>query len=182
MSLPKIELSPRHSITLQARADRTSRYSSIILWSLLFLPNLALAQSTPNPNTGIPPEPELSIDLTGERRRELPKSTPVYTINSTQIQQQGAKSVAEVLKNLPGFAINDTGFGADIHTGTYYRGASINQSIILLNGRPIGSNINIYHGGTDLNSIPVDEIDRIELSSGASNTALPVVMKYSSSN
>jgi vitamin B12 transporter len=115
------------------------------------------------------PEPELSIDLTGERRKDLPKSTPTYTIDSQQIQRQGSKSVAEVLKNLPGFAINDTGFGADIHTGTYYRGASINQSIILLNGRPIGSNVNTYHGATDLNSIPVDAIERIELSSGAGN-------------
>lgn len=115
------------------------------------------------------PEPELSIDLTGERRKDLPKSTPTYTIDSQQIQRQESKSVAEVLKNLPGFAINDTGFGADIHTGTYYRGASINQSIILLNGRPIGSNVNTYHGATDLNSIPVDAIERIELSSGAGN-------------
>jgi vitamin B12 transporter len=115
------------------------------------------------------PEPELSIDLTGERRKDLPKSTPTYTIDSQQIQRQGSKSVAEVLKNLPGFAINDTGFGADIHTGTYYRGASINQSIILLNGRPIGSNVNTYHGATDLNSIPVDAIERIELSSGVGN-------------
>ena len=39
----------------------------------------------------------------------------------------------------------------------------------MLNGRPIGTNINTYHGATDLNSIPVDAIDRIELSSGASN-------------
>ncbi len=115
------------------------------------------------------PEPEMTIDLTGERRLDLPKSSPIYTIDSKQIQQQGAKSAAEVLKNLPGFAINDTGFGADIHTGTYYRGASINQSIILLNGRPLGTNINTYHGATDLNSIPVEAIDRIELSSGASN-------------
>ncbi len=114
-------------------------------------------------------EPELTVDVTGERKSETPKSTPTYTIDSTQMQRQGAKNVADALKNLPGFAINDVGYGADFHTGTYYRGASINQFIILLNGRPIGTNINIYHGTTDLNSIPVDGIDRIELSSGASN-------------
>jgi vitamin B12 transporter len=147
-----------------------TQFGSIFLWlcCLLLLPNLA--RSTPLVSqTTSPPEPELSIDLTGERRKDLPKSTPTYTIDSQQIQQQGPKSVAEVLKNLPGFAINDTGFGADIHTGTYYRGASIDQSIILLNGRPIGSNVNTYHGATDLNSIPVDAIERIELSSGAGN-------------
>ena len=148
-----------------------TRSGSVLFWlyCLLIFPSLArsnpLVSQAPLP----PPEPELTIDLTGERRLDLPKSSPIYTIDSKQIQQQGAKSVAEVLKNLPGFAINDAGYGADIHTGTYYRGVSINQSIILLNGRPIGTNINIYHGTTDLNSIPVEAIERIELSSGASN-------------
>jgi vitamin B12 transporter len=121
------------------------------------------------PVSPIAAEPEIEIDITGNRRLNLPKSTPVYTIDSQQIDRQGSKNVADVLKNLPGFAINDVGYGADIHTGTYYRGASTNQFIILLNGRPIGTNINTYHGATDLNSIPVGEIDRIELSSGASN-------------
>ncbi|WP_309743851.1 TonB-dependent receptor [Chamaesiphon sp. OTE_20_metabat_361] len=124
--------------------------------------------SAPLAPTPASAEPELTIDVTGERKLYLPKSTPTYTIDSQQIERQGSKNVADTLNNLPGFAINNAGYGADIHTGTYYRGASINQFIILLNGRPIGNNINTYHGATDLNSIPVDAIDRIELSSGAS--------------
>jgi vitamin B12 transporter len=114
-------------------------------------------------------EPILEVNVTGKRKLDLPKSAPIYTIDSQQIERQGAKNVADTLNNVPGFAINNGGYGADIHTGTYYRGASINQFIILLNGRPIGNNINTYHGATDLNSIPADAIDRIELSSGASN-------------
>jgi vitamin B12 transporter len=167
MPVSTTKLSAPHAQIARTIATRSG---SIFLWlcCVFLFPNFArstplISQSAP------PPEPELSIDLTGERRKDLPKSTPTYTIDSQQIQRQGSKSVAEVLKNLPGFAINDTGFGADIHTGTYYRGASINQSIILLNGRSIGSNVNTYHGATDLNSIPVDAIERIELSSGAGN-------------
>lgn len=121
------------------------------------------------PVSPISAEPDLEINVSGNRRLDLPKSTPVYTIDSQQIDRQGSKNVADVLKNLPGFAINNSGYGADIHTGTYYRGASIDQFTILLNGRPISNGINTYHGATDLNSIPVGEIDRIELSSGASN-------------
>ncbi|WP_373542844.1 TonB-dependent receptor plug domain-containing protein [Chamaesiphon sp.] len=131
---------------------------------LLASPRVNAAPEPPSPT-----EPELEIDVTGNRRLNLPKSTPVYTIDSQQIDRQGSKNVADILKNLPGFAVNDVGYGADIHTGTYYRGASINQIIILLNGRPIGNNINTYHGATDLNSIPAGSIERIELSSGASN-------------
>ena len=152
LSTNRSKVSPSLALPLCKRI--AVRYGSLSLWfcCLLIFPNLARADESNRlpsaaPITQAPPpapEPELEIDLTGERRRDLPKSAPIYTIDSKQIQQQGSKSVAEILKTLPGFAINDTGFGADIPVGTYYRGASINQSIILLNGRSIGSNINTY--------------------------------------
>jgi vitamin B12 transporter len=108
--------------------------------------------------------------ITVKSRLESQTSTPTYRITGEEIQTQGADSAAETLRSLPGFAINDAGYGADIHTGTYYRGHSINQSVYLINGRSFGSNVSTYHGGTDLNSIPVGTIDRVELSSGSSST------------
>lgn len=111
---------------------------------------------------------DITIETIGERDT-LPQSTPTYVIEQEEIKKQGANSVADVLKRMPGFAINDAGHGADIHTGTYYRGASINQSVFLINGRPINNNVNIYHGATDLNSIPVEAIERVELYSGAAS-------------
>ncbi|MBD0364102.1 MAG: Plug domain-containing protein, partial [Coleofasciculus sp. C3-bin4] len=101
-------------------------------------------------------EEEIEIIVTGEQDTLPETSSPEYTITEQEIQKQGANSAAQVLRGLPGFAINDVGFGADIHTGTYYRGSSINQSVFVINGRPIGTNINTYHGATDLNSIPVE--------------------------
>ena len=108
---------------------------------------------------------DISIETIGEKD-VLPESTPTYVIEKEEIQKQGATSVADVLKKMPGFAINNVGSGADIHTGTYYRGASIEQSVFLINGRAINTNINTYHGGTDLNSIPIEAIERVELYSG----------------
>ena len=117
------------------------------------------------------PSDEPSIEIDVEAEREIPQtSSPVYEVTEEDIEKQKPNSLAELLRNLPGFAINDAGFGADIHTGTYYRGSSINQSVYLLNGRPINSNVNTYHGATDLNSIPVESIERVELSSGTSST------------
>jgi outer membrane cobalamin receptor len=123
-------------------------------------------QQTPEPNPQ--DEADISIDVVGEQDT-LPQSTPVYVIDKEEIQKQGATSLADVLKRTPGFAINDVGRGADIHTGTSYRGASINQSVFLINGRAINTNINTYHGGTDLNSIPVEAIERVELYSGVTS-------------
>jgi outer membrane cobalamin receptor len=112
---------------------------------------------------------EIQLEAIGEKDA-LPESTPTHIIDKEEIQKQGASSVADILKKMPGFSINDVGHGADIHTGTYYRGASINQSVILINGKQINSNINTYHGATDLNSIPVEAIDRVELYSGAASS------------
>ncbi|MFN6535303.1 MAG: TonB-dependent receptor plug domain-containing protein [Nostoc sp. EkiNYC01] len=117
-------------------------------------------------------EPSDNADINIEAIAEpdnLPQSTPTYVIEKEEIEKQGATSLADVLKRMPGFAINDVGHGADIHTGTYYRGASINQSVFLINGRPINNNVNTYHGGTDLNSIPVEAIERVELYSGTAS-------------
>ncbi|MBD2436866.1 TonB-dependent receptor domain-containing protein [Nostoc sp. FACHB-110] len=122
-------------------------------------------QITPTVNE----DADITIEVVGEQDT-LSGSTPVYIIEKEEIQKQGSTSVADILKRMPGFAINDVGYGADIHTGTYYRGASINQSVFLINGRPINNNINTYHGSTDLNSIPVESIERVELSSGVAST------------
>ncbi|BAY92158.1 MULTISPECIES: TonB-dependent receptor plug domain-containing protein [unclassified Tolypothrix] len=122
----------------------------------------------PTTNTNSNDEADINIEVIGAEDT-LPQSTPTYVIEQAEIKKQGANSLADVLKRMPGFAINDAGHGADIHTGTYYRGASINQSVFLINGRAINTNINTYHGGTDLNSIPVEAIERVELYSGAAS-------------
>jgi outer membrane cobalamin receptor len=126
-------------------------------------------ENQPEVDTPNTEDADITIEVIGEQ--DAPSgSTPVYIIEKEEIQKQGATSVADILKRMPGFAINDVGHGADIHTGTYYRGASINQSVFLINGRPITNNVNTYHGATDLNSIPVEAIERVELSSGVAST------------
>lgn len=127
-----------------------------------------IKQAQTNTNNNQPDDIEITV--TGEKETFPETSSPVYTIKEEEIQKQGNTSVSEVLRNLPGFAINNTGLGADIHTGSYYRGASITQSVFLINGRPINTNINTYHGTTDLNSLPVGAIEKVELSSGTSST------------
>ncbi|MBW4507848.1 MAG: TonB-dependent receptor [Scytonematopsis contorta HA4267-MV1] len=126
------------------------------------------AQQLAQTNTS---EEDAPINLEAIGKKDpLPESTPTYVIDKEEIEKQGATSVADVLKRMPGFVINNVGHGADIHTGTYYRGHSINQSVFLINGRPINNDVNTYHGGTDLNSIPVESIERVELYSGAASS------------
>lgn len=115
-------------------------------------------------------EEEEEEEIVVEGKKKPATSSPVYTITGDEIQKQGGESVTEVLRNLPGFAVNDAGFGADIHTGFYYRGTTLNQNLFLLNGRSLNTNINIYHGTTDFNNVLTSGIDRIELLSGTAAT------------
>jgi outer membrane cobalamin receptor len=110
-------------------------------------------------------EPRVKSKQTGPSQ-----TSPSYSIPKGEIQKKGAQNLGQTLRGAPGFAINDVGRGADIHTGSYYRGRSLNNSVILLNGRPISNKINTYHGGTDLNALPVESVENVELSSGASST------------
>ncbi|MFN9669712.1 MAG: TonB-dependent receptor plug domain-containing protein [Pseudanabaena sp.] len=117
-----------------------------------------------------PDSDEIQLELTGKKSPFAPTSAPAYIVPKEEIEKQNPSTAAELLRSLPGFAINDYGFGADIHTGTFLRGFSINQTIFQINGRSIGSNISTYHGATDLNSIPVDAIESVELTGGTSAT------------
>lgn len=115
-------------------------------------------------------EDNIEIIATDNSSPFVPSSAPTYIIPKSEIEQLNPRTTSELLRNLPGFAVNDYGFGADIHTGTFLRGFSINQSIFQINGRSFGTNISTYHGATDLNSIPVGAIEQIVISSGTSAT------------
>jgi len=95
---------------------------------------------------------ETEIRVTGTKSPFAPSSAPTYIIPKSEIEQQNPSTAAEILRNLPGF------------------GFSINQSIFQINGRSFGSNVSTYHGGTDLNGIPADAIESVELKGGTSAT------------
>ncbi|AKG20711.1 TonB-dependent receptor plug domain-containing protein [Calothrix sp. 336/3] len=168
--LPCITALPAVAESTKQNVDIEKEKASLSSIQELEIPSTDAKLLTQTPEEIPQDDADINLETIGEKDA-LPESTPTYIIEKEEIEKQGATSVADVLKRMPGFAINDVGHGADIHTGTYYRGASINQSVFLINGRQINTNVNTYHGATDLNSIPVESIERIELYSGAA-TAL----------
>jgi vitamin B12 transporter len=164
---PTLEADNNHILTVGELRSQASQQSASLLQ-----PNLNSSHTT-KPETVAQIEPdsdEIEIEVTGKKSPFIPTSAPAYVVPKEEIQKQNPSTAAELLRSLPGFAINDYGFGADIHTGTFLRGFSINQSTFQINGRSFGSNVSTYHGGTDLNSIPVDAIERVELTGGTSAT------------
>ena len=61
---------------------------------------------------------EILVEVEGQQDTFTPTSSPVYQITEEDLIQQNPNSLSEALRGLPGFAINDFGFGAD--DGSYY--------------------------------------------------------------
>ncbi|WP_446415316.1 TonB-dependent receptor plug domain-containing protein [Coleofasciculus sp.] len=139
----------------------------------------AIAQ-TPSPDADIEAE-EIEIIVIDEilnqpvyapfrREATVRDSTrPVYVINREQIEAQGARTVQEALKYLPGILSDGTAGGElGALSSQFIRGSNSAQVLILLDGRPI--NDVGFFGGFDLSEFTTDNIERIELLPGGGST------------
>lgn len=86
----------------------------------------------------------------------------VTVIDRTQIEQARGKSVASLLSFAPGVQISSTG-GEGQSSSVYVRGGSSVQALLVIDGVPYNSGTS---GAPSLESIPLDEVDRIEIVRG----------------
>jgi vitamin B12 transporter len=92
-------------------------------------------------------------------------SQPVYVIDREQIEAQGARTVDEALRYVPG-VLNQgtTGGHLGALSGQFIRGGVSNQTLILLDGRPL--NEVGASGAFDLSTLTTDAVQRIEVLPG----------------
>ena len=131
-------------------------------------------------NTPVSEEADIELTVTGEildqpvftpfrREGKVRDATrPVYVINRKEIEAQGARTVKEALRFVPGILPDGT-VGTEIGglSGQFIRGSNTGQVLILLNGRPIN---NLGSGGFDLSEITTDIVERIEVLPGGGST------------
>ncbi|MCU0949644.1 MAG: TonB-dependent receptor [Burkholderiaceae bacterium] len=119
------------------------------------------------------------VTVTGSniRRVDAETASPVQVITREDIERSGRQTVADVVRLLP--ADNNgsisTAFGAGFAagaSGVALRGLTVNGTLVLLNGRrlaPYGLADDGQRTFVDLNSIPLEAVQRIEvLKDGAS--------------
>ncbi len=126
------------------------------------------------------PAPELKrVEVTGSRIKRIDSETasPVQVITRDQIERSGATTITDVLRNVP--ASNTGGFSESAVAsftpgagGVSLRGLGAQATLILINGRRVAP-FGFASGGqqtfVDVNSIPLDAVERIEtLLDGAS--------------
>ncbi|NJL55454.1 TonB-dependent receptor [bacterium] len=94
---------------------------------------------------------------------------PVYVVTREQIEAQGARTVQEALRYLPGVLSDGTAGGQlGALSSQFIRGGNSAQVLILLDGRPI--NDVGFFGGFDLSEFTTDNVERIELLPGGGST------------
>lgn len=93
---------------------------------------------------------------------------PIYVITGEEIEAQGARTVREALRFLPGILPDGT-VGTEVNalSGQFIRGSNSEQVLILLDGRPIN---NLGSGSFDLSEITSNIVERIEVLPGGGST------------
>jgi vitamin B12 transporter len=123
--------------------------------ALLQLPCIALAQTPPTLN-----ETVVTANRTPQPLTEL--VSDVSVVDRETIEQAGAVGVADVLKRLPGIEISRTG-GVGNATSVFIRGAETRFAAVYIDGVRVDSQST---GGATWESIPLSQIDRIEVLRG----------------
>ncbi|MBA2079248.1 TonB-dependent receptor [Rhodanobacter sp. PCA2] len=166
---------PCRRSTLIAHAVRLALVLGLAGGSLvLHAEDAGTAQGTHADSTDTTPEPAKAknlgaVTVTGSliRRVDAETSNPVVTIDSSQIRNSGKPTLGDLVQQLPAVAGNATNPTINNGGGTgastiSLRGLGDNRTLVLVNGRRLAYD--------DVNSIPANMIERIEvLSDGASS-------------
>jgi vitamin B12 transporter len=91
--------------------------------------------------------------------------SPIQVISAESIQDINGKTVADVLRNVNSITIKDYGAVAGTKNVTF-RGLSTENVLLLFDGVPINDS---QYGSMDLSMLPLDAVDRMEISYGGSS-------------
>ena len=101
----------------------------------------------------------VSASLGGALAPEVGSSVTV--VSHDEIENQGAETVADALRNVPGVEINRTGQQGAV-TSAFIRGGNSNYNLIMIDGIPM----NDFGGAFDLAPLPTAGVDQVEVLRG----------------
>ena len=111
----------------------------------------------------VAPLPEILVHGASTVPVEAPRvGSAVTVVTAEAIRDQGAQTLPDVLRQVPGLAVSQAGGRGGI-TQLRMRGAEANHSLVVVDGVPIND---VNNGDADLANLPVDAIERIEVVRG----------------
>jgi len=148
-----------------------SRFSSRCALAALLIVGyreVAGAQAMPSPAPSASPLTEIGRVTTSDRRSEPigQTSRATFIIDRARIENEGARTIAEALQDVPGVQLFRYGpFGAQVDYGI--RGATSTQTLVLIDGVPVADPAS---GTATLGQLSTNGVDRIEVVEGGSST------------
>jgi iron complex outermembrane recepter protein len=111
-----------------------------------------------------------TVTVTGSRIRrvDLETAAPVFVLDASQIQNSGVSTVGDLIQRIPAISgaatnpqvNNGGGFG---ESNVELRGLGAQRTLVLLNGRRIGILGNTTTSAVDINMIPINLVERVEV-------------------
>ncbi|MCK7596061.1 TonB-dependent receptor [Microbulbifer sp. CAU 1566] len=147
---------------------KTKLSIAIAAFSTLATAGVSAQEAVPGPTVE-------EVIVTGSRIARDPLSTtgPITIVDSQAIQRSGVGTIDELLNQLP--SMGTTGINSNDNNGGMglsfvdLRNLGSARTLVLVNGRRFVSSASGVSSAVDMNNIPVDMIDRIEvLTDGAS--------------
>src|SRR3989442_2584664 len=131
---------------------------------LVILPVPTVIAHTPEPVPVQPPTFELPEVIVPGKRPQPSTSTPasVTVISRDEIERSGARTVADAVRTVAELSVRAYGGLGELAQPSI-RGSSPAQVLVLLDGIPLNS---VALGQTDLSTISVDGVERIEVLRG----------------
>ncbi|WP_087020477.1 TonB-dependent receptor domain-containing protein [Thaumasiovibrio subtropicus] len=130
------------------------------LWVAGMLPMAAFAQQT----SPVVSENE-TVVVTASRFEQSVDNViaPVSVVTREEIEQSQAKTLTEILRRLPGVETTVNG-GIGQNASLFLRGTNSSHTLVLIDGVRMNNTIT---AGTNINRIPVNQVERVELIRGA---------------
>lgn len=163
-------------------ARKMSLLATVAPMSILLAAAPAYAQDQAAPpaaaDTASKDAADNEILVTGSRirRPDLESTVPIATIKGDDIYAQANPNVGEVLNNLPQlrstFAQQNPGLGIGIAGLNLLdlRGLGVSRTLVLVNGRRhVPSDIQNTASSVDINTIPTDLVDRVDIVTGGNS-------------
>jgi vitamin B12 transporter len=177
LSISRWSLNQNRSANFYSRSklkdQQMKKFVSGVFAGLLVLPALLCASDTnevvSDESSGtnqISTLPEITITATRISTSPEKTSSSATVINSDEIARSQQTFVSDVLRGEPGVDVVTTGQPGS-QTQVFLRGASPDGTLVLIDGIPVN---NAFNNSFDFSTLPVNNIERIEILRGPQST------------
>lgn len=112
---------------------------------------------------------EVIVTATKFEQKQSTTGKVVSVINQQTLQRNAGRTLTEIINYQTGVFINGANNNLGTNQDVYFRGAGSGNTLILIDGVPVGDPSQISNS-FDLNNIAVGQVERIEILKGAQST------------